>query len=148
MRSGGALGASLGMAVLAVAILGACGNPRTTIASSDDIPEDQWSRGVYLYGQHCSSCHGDNGEGDEDTPAIAGEGALSREAPEGSSREVSFDTAADVVAYVKEEMPALEPGSLSDDVYWTTVAYVLTQAEIDIGTEDLGPENGKTVKLR
>ncbi|MBW2454320.1 MAG: cytochrome c [Deltaproteobacteria bacterium] len=149
MRSGRALGASLGVAALAATVVvGACGNPQTTIGSSDDIPEDQWSRGVYLYGQHCSSCHGENGEGDEDTPALAGEGAFAHDAPEGSSREVPFDTAADVVAYVKEEMPALEPGSLSDDVYWTTVAYALKQAGIDIGSEDPGPANGKTVKLR
>ena len=144
-----AFGGSPVVVALVVAMVGsACGTPRTIISSGGDIPEDQWSRGVYLYGQHCSSCHGENGEGDEDTPAIAGAGALSREAVEGSLREVPFDSAADVFAYVKEEMPALEPGTLSDDVYWTVVAYTLKQASIDIGDEPLGPENGKAVKLR
>jgi mono/diheme cytochrome c family protein len=146
---GRASAAALAVAALGAAmVVSACGTPRTTIASGDDIPEDQWSRGVYLYGQHCSSCHGENGEGDEDTPAIAGDGAFSREAGEGSSREVTFDTAADVFAYVKEEMPALEPGKLTDDIYWTVVAYALKQAQFDIGTEPLGPDNGKAVKLR
>ncbi len=144
-----ALGGSLVVAGLVAVMVGsACGTPRTTISSADDIPEDQWSRGVYLYGQHCSSCHGENGEGDEDTPSIAGTGAFSSEAPEGWSREVTFATAADVFAYVKEEMPALEPGTLSDDVYWTVVAYTLKQAQVDIGDDPLGPENGKAVKLR
>ena len=58
----------------AAASVPAC-KPRTTkVGGGDDLPEDQWSRGVFLYGQNCAGCHGDDGEGDEETPAIAGEG--------------------------------------------------------------------------
>ncbi len=118
------------------------------MGGGDDLPEDQWSRGVFLYGQSCAGCHGDNGEGDEETPAIAGDGALSSSAAEGSERQATFDTAADVFAYVKSDMPPLAPGSLSDDEYWAIVHYVLKQAQIDLGVDTLGADNAASIKLR
>lgn len=126
----------------------ACQPRATKVGGGDDLPEDQWSRGVFLYGQSCAGCHGDNGEGDEATPAIAGDGALSSTAPEGSDRQATFDDAADLFGYVKSDMPPLAPGSLSDDEYWAIIHYVLKQAQIDPGVEVVGPDNAASIKLR
>lgn len=100
-------------------LLVGCGLPKTTISPGDDAPQDQWSRGVWLYGQQCAGCHGENGEGDEETPALAGEGALAK-----------LGTAAELFAFAKENMPPLAPGSLSDEEYYAVTAYVLKQAEV------------------
>lgn len=132
----------------AAASVPAC-KPRTTkVGGGDDLPEDQWSRGVFLYGQNCAGCHGDDGEGDEETPAIAGEGALSSSAPEGSEREATFTTAADVFGYVKSDMPPLAPGSLGDDEYWAIIHYVLKQAQIEPGVDVVSADNAANIKLR
>ncbi len=120
----------------------------TTISPADDGPADQWSRGVWLYGQHCAGCHGDNGEGDEDSPALVGEGALkARPGPDGEPAG-TFDNAADLHAYVLAEKPPLEPGSLSDAQVWALLVYVLRQAGIDTPEGDLGPDNASAVALR
>ena len=92
----------IGLSVLAALGLAAvcCGGAPTTTISGGDLPEDQWSRGVWLYGQHCASCHGEDGEGDEDAPPLSGEGALPQQASwEDSPRTQSFDTAADVFGF-------------------------------------------------
>jgi len=133
--------------VLSIVGLG-CQPHKTKLGGDDDMPEDQWSRGVFLYGQSCAGCHGDDGEGDDDTPAIAGVGALPMTAPEGSEREVTFETAADLFGYVKSNMPPLAPGSLADDEYWAIVHYVLKQAQIDPGVDVVSPDNAAGIKLR
>jgi mono/diheme cytochrome c family protein len=125
-----------------------CRAPKTTIASSDDGPKDQWSRGVYLYTSNCAGCHGDHGEGDEDTPAIAGEGALPRlPAHEDSARDTELDTAADLFAYVKASMPPLDTGCLTDDQLYAVTNYLLKQAEIDF-EGDVTPKTASRIRLR
>ena len=142
--------ACLAGAVAVVALCaGSCGPRKTIISPGDTTEHNQWERGVWLYGQHCAGCHGDNGEGSEDdAPAIAGEGRLAhKSASEDSERTATFDTAADVFAYVKAEMPPLAPGSLSDEQYWDVMLYVLKQAEISAPAEDLTAANAAGEKL-
>ena len=64
----------VGLGIAAVSAL-ACQPRATKVGGGDDLPQDQWSRGVFLYGQSCAGCHGDHGEGDDETPAIARDGA-------------------------------------------------------------------------
>ena len=135
--------AALGLAVVC------CGGPQTTTISGGDLPEDQWSRGVWLYGQHCASCHGEDGEGDEDAPPLSGEGSLPQQASwEDSPRTQGFDTAADVFAYVSEQMPPMEPGALKADDYWAIVFFTLKQAQIEVGEPPMTSDSAHNVKLR
>jgi cytochrome c len=129
--------------------LGACGARRITKMGGDEPPKDQWSQGVWIYGQKCASCHGENAEGDEDTPALAGEEALPLEPTrDGSKRILAFYTAADVFAYASKEMPPMEPGQLAEEEYWALVAYVLKLGGHELGDEPLSAENAPSVKLR
>jgi mono/diheme cytochrome c family protein len=127
--------------LLCVALLLACAPRRTTIASLDDGPTDQWSRGVWLYGQHCAGCHGEHGEGDEDAPALVGDAALK---PGGEAE--GFATAADVFRYAQQHMPPMSPGSLAEPEYWAVVRYVLDMGERDVG--ELDAKRAAQVKLR
>lgn len=124
-----------------------CSKKTTTIASADDGPDDQWSRGVWLYSSNCAGCHGENGEGRDDRPAIAGPGALPREAAAGSDRTARLDTARDLFLYVRESMPPLDTGCLTDDQYYAVVHYVLKQADITIPGE-VSAANAASIKLR
>ena len=93
----------LGIIVATVLPLG-CGPIRTPLATGYDVPQDQWSRGVWLYGQHCASCHGEGGEGDADAPKIMGTGALPRVSEwKDSSRTSELGNALDLFEYVKSE---------------------------------------------
>jgi cytochrome c len=125
-----------------------CTRHQTTIASPDDDPKDQWSRGVWLYSGNCANCHGENGEGNEDAPAIAGKGALPHlPADDEADRKVAIDTAADLFGYVKESMPPLDVGCLTDDQLYAVMNYVLKQADISF-SEDITRKNAGNIKLR
>jgi mono/diheme cytochrome c family protein len=115
---------------------------KTTLSGADDGPRDQWSRGVWIYGQECAGCHGDDNKGDDDSPALA---PLSR-APRDGSERASFGSAADVFAYIKAEMPPMAPGTLNDADTWAVMAYILKQAQIDYGAE-ISAANAATVSL-
>jgi len=121
-----------------------CGHTKTTIVSGDDVPEDQWSRGVWLYGQSCARCHGEEGEGDEDAPKIFGPDALA----EKHVLRPDFVTAKDVFEYVKTSMPPTEPSSLSDEQYWAVVLYMLKQGGYEVAVEPLDASSAGSVKLR
>ncbi len=107
------------------------------------LPDDPWSRGVVLYGQKCAGCHGEDGEGSEDRPALA---PLRRAPAAGSERKTAFATAADLQAYVRANMPPLEAGSLSDDEAWALTTYLLRQADIAAPAE-LTAKNAAQVKI-
>jgi mono/diheme cytochrome c family protein len=69
--------------------------------------DEQVAKGKGLYAEKCASCHGDAGEGGGKTPAVVGKDALPLEAPKGSKKRkgVKFETAADVFAWTKKNMP-------------------------------------------
>jgi cytochrome c len=133
--------------LIVLAATAACGPSQTTLASAEEDPADQWSRGVWLYGQNCASCHGESGEGGDDTPPLAGNGALPTTPREGSNRRAEFHNAADVFTYVRAQMPQLDPGSLTDDQYWAILAYAFKEGGIALGKPPLGAHNAKTVRL-
>ena len=124
-----------------------CAARKTTIASTDDVPRDQWSRGVYLYGQHCARCHGEEGEGDGDAPPLVGDGALPLEPREGSERTQPFRTAGDLFSYVKDNMPPLEPESVNEADTWAILAVILKDNGVE-APDPLGPDSAESVALR
>ncbi|MCA9620901.1 MAG: cytochrome c [Myxococcales bacterium] len=134
-------------ALALLASIAGCTKRRTVVGGDEALPDDQWSRGVWLYGQHCAGCHGDDGEGDDASPPLAGEGALPLEPPEGAERKQRFEHASDLFAYVSTEMPPLEPGSLAPDEYYALVRYLLQQAGRKVEV-DVTASNAPSLTLR
>jgi mono/diheme cytochrome c family protein len=130
-------------AVLAGALAaGVSCSPQNEIVKPN-VPDDPWSRGVFLYGQHCAGCHGEDGEGTEGRPKLA---PLARAPQPGSDRKVTFETAADLQSYIKKTMPQLEPGTLTDAQAWDLTLYVLRQADVTV-PKDFGPDTAATLKI-
>jgi mono/diheme cytochrome c family protein len=111
-----------------------------------DPPADQPTRGLVVYVNTCAGCHGENGEGDEDKPALVGPGALPTDPPAGRSRQGKLVTAKDLFDYTKANMPQLSPGTLSDEQCWEVVSYLLKANSLGTGG-DLGPANAASIKL-
>ena len=94
---------------------------------------EQVSRGGELYGAHCSNCHGKGGEGTPDAPAVVGASALPLEPPSGAKvRKSQFVTVADVANFVVQNMPADAPGSLSEEDYFSVLAFDLKANGIEL----------------
>lgn len=89
---------------------------------------DQVALGQTLYGQHCASCHGDSGQGTDKAPRVVGldQGALPLKAPDSRKvRKEDFVTVGDVAKFVVMNMPADDPGSLSQEQYLAILAFDL-----------------------
>ena len=96
------------------------------VASALGYTGAQRERGALLYERHCATCHGGRGEGGavpasvraparRDAPPLAGPGALRR-----------FADAAELVAYVKYDMPPQAPGALASGDALDVVAFLLS----------------------
>jgi cytochrome c len=98
-------------------------------------PEDGWytqeqaERGQEDYDQHCARCHGDDLEGIAGNPPVIGEDFLER-----------WDTVWDVFDYTRETMPLDAPGTLDDETYIDTIAYILQVNTFPAGEEELPTE--------
>jgi S-disulfanyl-L-cysteine oxidoreductase SoxD len=110
----------------------ACGGsqpePKSQAATTSAAPqssEEQVAMGQKLYAQKCAECHGANGSGSKDAPAVVGQNALPAQPGAGSHRKIPFATAQDVAAYVKKSMPADAPGTLSDEEAYAILAFDL-----------------------
>ena len=90
--------------------------------------EDQVALGQQLYGANCASCHGDSGQGSADAPPVVGidKGALPLDPPSKAKyRKAQFKTVADIAGFVVKNMPPKAPGSLSEEQYWSILAFDL-----------------------
>jgi hypothetical protein len=133
-------------------------------------PPTQVELGRQSYHLSCMVCHGDRGQGltpewrsildpadrncwqskchapnhppegfeiPRTSPAIMGTGSLA-----------SFQTAADLFAYLRESMPWPFPGIFEDDVYWNLTAHLVDANGIDYGGQTIGPENASHIVLK
>ena len=76
---------------------------------------EQLAQGEKVYGDSCSVCHGESGEGKgKKNPAVVGGRALEH-----------YKTGAELFAYLKEKMPKDDPGSLSESDYLSVTAWLL-----------------------
>ena len=104
----------------------AAGEPGTATPAPATFDE-QVALGQTLYGAHCASCHGNSGEGG-DAPAVVGidKGALPLDPPATAMyRKTQFKSVADVASFVVKYMPAKTPGSLTEEQYWSILAFDL-----------------------
>ncbi|WP_181197874.1 c-type cytochrome [Enhygromyxa salina] len=97
----------------------------------------QVSEGSVLYADHCASCHGDDGSGTSQAPALVGltEGALPLDPAPGAVRDTQFETVADVGAFAVANMPPADPGSLMADEYYAILAFALFANGIELEEE-------------
>lgn len=109
--------------------------------------DDQPTRGGKLYAGMCAGCHGDHGEGAGKASALVGKTALPLDPPSGSGRKVQFETAADVIAYVKANMPPKKAGTLTDDEASAIVAFALKANGVDTAGKTIDPAGAAAIVL-
>jgi cytochrome c len=110
---------------------------------------DQVAAGQKLYTAQCASCHGSSGEG-KMGPKVVGlsSGALPLDPPAGAKyRKTQFKKVSDVAVFVVKNMPADAPGSLTEDQYWSILAFDLKANGIDLGDKKLTPELAATLEI-
>lgn len=110
--------------------------------------DEQVAQGQELYGQNCSSCHGASGGGGEG-PAVVGlqSGALPLDPPAGAQvRTAQFRTVADIATFVVSNMPPGAAGSLTEEQYWSILAFDLKANGIEL-EQKLTPELAATLEV-
>lgn len=98
---------------------------------------EQVNRGRALYQTHCGECHGPQGQGTSEAPALI---ASPHPLKGHKTAQALFD-------YVSKEMPGNAPGSLAPQVYWDILAYLLDANRLLPTDTNLGPENASTIKV-
>ena len=117
-----------------------CGGFAVEASAAKAPGGDQVAVGAKIYGRKCACCHGGSGEGSAKTPPVVGKAALPLAPPPAAKkRTMPFHTAADVLAFVKANMPGNAPGSLTDDEYDAVLAFDLKANGVDL--------TGKTVDM-
>ncbi len=94
--------------------------------------DNQARGGENIYKHQCARCHGDHGEGKDDSfkglraPELIGPSALPcKPRLFQKIRQHDFGTVKDVYDYVSATMPADQPASLESAQYWNVLAYTL-----------------------
>jgi S-disulfanyl-L-cysteine oxidoreductase SoxD len=109
---------------------------------------EQVALGQELYGQKCASCHGAAGSGGEAPPVVGlSTGALPLDPPPGAKyRTTQFRTVADIATFVVGAMPPGAAGSLSEEQYWSILAFDLKANGIELESK-LTPELAVTLEV-
>jgi Cytochrome C oxidase, cbb3-type, subunit III len=152
------IGILLGSIVLLV--IGASG-----ASANSPSPADE---GNAIFQAHCSTCHGDRGQGLAEwrltfdplhqncsRPNCHG----LRHPPDGfylpnnyapriigDNTLTRFQTAQDLYNFISKNMPFQEPGSLAAGDYWLLVAFLLQQHNITV--DQVGPQNAQVILLQ
>jgi S-disulfanyl-L-cysteine oxidoreductase SoxD len=111
----------------------ACGgDDNGATAQSQD---EQVAAGQDVYAAECASCHGEQGEGGTG-PVLIG----------GTRRIASYGDTDRLYDYVSRTMPFDDAGSLSEDEYWNSIAYLLDANELLPADVVLGPDSDITLE--
>ncbi|MEO8905694.1 MAG: cytochrome c [Polyangiaceae bacterium] len=135
------------------ALSGCAGSSGSAKSSNDAAPpanfKEQVARGAVVYAAQCSNCHGGSGEGKPGAaPRIVGAGALPLDPPATARvRTERFITAADVAGFVVKNMPPRAPGSLSNEDYFSVLAFDLKANGIDLGEQKLDAALAATLTI-
>jgi mono/diheme cytochrome c family protein len=119
-----------------------------TVTAAD--AKSQATAGGTLYADQCASCHGAHGEGiPGGAPSVVGKDALPLDPPASAKyRKATFHTARDVYDFVKANMPAKAPGSLSEGQYLAIIAFDLSANGVDLaGKPPFTPDSLASVVL-
>jgi S-disulfanyl-L-cysteine oxidoreductase SoxD len=122
--------------------------PAQSMAAPSTFAE-QVAMGQKLYGEHCAECHGASGEGGKDVPRVVGlaNGALPLDPPPTAKfRKNRFETVADVAQFATKNMPPTAPGSLTEEQYWSILAFDLKANGIELDKKlDAAVASGLTI---
>jgi mono/diheme cytochrome c family protein len=110
----------------------ACGGDDGASAQTQD---EQVAAGQNVYAAECAKCHGEQGEGGTG-PVLIG----------GSRRIASYGDTERLYDYVSRTMPFDDAGSLSEEQYWDSIAYLLDANELLPAEVVLGPD-AETITL-
>ena len=116
------------MLLLLVTAAGCGGDGGATTQSQDQ----QVAAGRDVYLGECAKCHGEEGEGGTG-PLLIG----------GSRRIASYENTERLYDYVSRTMPFDDAGSLSDEQYWDSIAYLLDANDLLPAEVVLGPDAEK-----
>jgi cytochrome c5 len=151
-----------GSPVFAAMLVAACGGravpaPPPSVAEPDLgtgslaglVPptlDAQLVEGERVFLEECATCHGVGGRGGAAPPIAGLEGLDWAPRPE-SAREQTFYTAADLVAWLHESMPADRPGTLSEGAYYNATAFVLAINDVPLPPMGVTVESAPAVAL-
>lgn len=108
---------------------------------------DQVAQGQALYAEKCASCHGAQGQG-ASGPPVVGKGALPLAPPAGAKyRSEPFHTAGDVYDFVKKNMPANAPGTLTDAETSAIIAFDLKANGVDLAGKHIDHTSAAAITL-
>ena len=120
------------MLILLIGSAAACGGDDNGTAQSQD---EQVAAGRDVYVDECAKCHGEQGEGGIG-PVLIG----------GSRLIASYGDTDRLYDYVSRTMPFDDAGSLSEQQYWDSIAYLLDANELLPVDVVLGPDS-ETITL-
>ncbi|HEY1954494.1 MAG TPA: cytochrome c [Polyangiaceae bacterium] len=133
----------IGVPVLAFGVAVGCARPPQAPGGN----ADQVAQGAPLYVAHCAGCHGPTGAGGPHTPEVVGKNALPVEPRPWQKRTTEFYTAKDVYDFIRQHMPANNPGSLSDTQYADILAFDLKLNGYNLHHERVNEENASNFLL-
>ena len=103
--------------------------------STAQTQAEQVAAGQDVYAAECAQCHGEQGEGGTG-PVLIG----------GSRRIASYENTDRLYDYVSRTMPFDDAGSLSEDEYWASIAFLLQENELLPADVVLGPDADVTLE--
>lgn len=104
----------------------------SVLPSGVGLPEGRGraKEGAVIYQSKCAACHGDNGEGRGDFPAlVGGQGSLGSDKPVLTVGSY-WPLATSVFDYIWRAMPYQEAGGLTPDEVYAVTAWVLSANDI------------------
>lgn len=140
--------------VVILSLSGALGCGGSAAKSETTNPNDETHKGnngeiaegLPLYVGNCAKCHGPTGKGTDDGPALVGRNALSIDPPPNAKlRKNKFNTAQDLFDFIKPNMPLNKGGSLSDEQYYTIIAFTLKSNGMDLHDKKVDAATASTI---
>ena len=115
------------------------GGTAALAAAQGDYAQSQADAGLQVFSQSCASCHGANLRG-QSGPALAGPDFASNLSYSKMSAQQFYD-------FVRTQMPANAPGSLSEQQYLQVLAYILSKNGYPAGASPLSTSTLGSLQL-
>lgn len=112
---------------------------QNSAASNGDYTTQQARAGQHVFSQHCSECHGSNLQG-EAGPPLKGQ-------PFAANLRYGKMSAQQLFDFIKTQMPASAPGSLTRRQYLQALAYILSENGYPAGSTPVSSSTLASIKL-